>query len=85
MNTSELPHEPQFGTVAVVVQRLRVGHASPVDERQLRAETKQSEGAVERRDAERAGAVQSLAAVQHLVHEAVALVVRPPHLGAGSG
>ena len=40
--------------------------------------------AVEHRDAERAGAVQPLPAVQYLVHAAVAFVMRPPHLRTGA-
>ena len=44
---SELTHEAQFGTVAVVVLRLGIGLARLVDERQLGAEAEQGQGAVE--------------------------------------
>ena len=46
---SELPHEAQLGAVAVEVLRLGVGQPHVVDERQLRAEAEQGEGAVEHR------------------------------------
>ena len=78
----ELADPAEFDEVAFVVERLRVGFAELVGERELRAEAEHRQPAVEQRGPEDAGLVPARRRVIGDERSPPGLEIRPPELAA---